>query len=152
MSICGQLQELPDLPPKLQDLRLLGCFNLRSLPDLPQNLEILHLESCDTLRSLPELPATLRELYCASCAELEALPDSLSSTAVTSLVCSRLSKIKSLPQLPSSLVELGAVDCLRRLPALPQGLTCLCVEKCGGLSQVSSTMLDTTESATWACV
>lgn len=109
--------------------RNLTCLTINSqhveeLPALPPQLQQLDLKRCSQLHALPALPPTLRQQSCGECRALEALPSSLSTTAVTKLSCSRCCRLKSLPQLPPSLVELQAFECtsLAQLPALPGGL------------------------------
>jgi hypothetical protein len=84
----------------------------------------------------------MQELIAQGCSVLKKLP-TLSSTAVMKLDCRGCINLasSSLPDLPGSLVEwdLGGCRKLVRLPALPQGLKRLSVEKCGALVEVSST-------------
>uniref|UniRef100_A0A383VST5 F-box domain-containing protein n=1 Tax=Tetradesmus obliquus TaxID=3088 RepID=A0A383VST5_TETOB len=131
----------------LQDVmeggRNLTCLTINSqhveeLPALPPQLQQLDLKRCSQLHVLPALPPTLRQLSCGECRALEALPSSLSTTAATKLSCSRCCCLKSLPQLPPSLVELQAFECtsLAQLPALPGGLERLDISNCKALSEL----------------
>jgi hypothetical protein len=129
----------------LTSLRI-NSKHIEELPVLPPNLQQLHVTGCSQLQSLPGLPPTLLELSCQGCTALAELPSSLSSTAVSKLNCSGCSKLEGLPQLPSCLSELELGDCisLRELPVLPQGLKSLIVtDACDAdvLSEVSNTVL-----------
>jgi len=65
---------LPNLPPSLNALVVIGCPALEALPPLPGKLTLLEVFECAALSSLPELPTSLRSLYIYGCNRL-ALPD-----------------------------------------------------------------------------
>jgi hypothetical protein len=126
----------------LTSLRI-NSKHIEELPVLPPNLQQLHVIGCSNLKLLPELPPTLQALSCQGCTALAELPSSLSSTAVSKLNCSDCSELKNVPQLPITLVELELYNCktLMELPTLPQGLKSLIVTEAGALSEVSNTVL-----------
>jgi hypothetical protein len=110
----------------LTDL-MISSKHIEVLPLLPPNLEQLYLRDCKSLRALPALPHTLQELLIIDCETLDALPSTLSSSAVSKLICITCKELKRLPQLPQTLLDLHLIQCssLQELPALPEGLVYL---------------------------
>jgi hypothetical protein len=124
----------------LTSLRI-SSHHIQELPPLPPQLQQLNLQICIKLQTLPALPPTLVVLDCYSCTSLEQLPSNFSRTAVTMLDCSLCRPLKTLPALSPCLKELFIIGCSRllHLPALPDSLHNLQVADCSSLSEVSST-------------
>lgn len=121
-SRCDVLENLPQLPPSLVELRMEWCLDLPQLPALPQGLMRLCMDCCPELVELPTLPTTLRQLEWSGI-RLEHMPQ-LAHTGLTELVCTTCNQLQQLPELPASLETLKVMGLkqVTKLPKLPPSI------------------------------
>ncbi len=103
LEIHGPIEELPELPPSLQELDLTGCATLTSVPDLSSYESLRRLYLGDTgLTSLPALPGKLQTLDLSGTGirALGRLPDGLRDLVISA------GQIKALGALPVGLRKL----------------------------------------------
>ncbi|MCE3214849.1 hypothetical protein HAX54_053503, partial [Datura stramonium] len=103
---CKHLQELPELPPNLETIKLEDCVSMEKLPNLCHlsELEELNLEGCVSLQTLPELSPNLQRLLARNCESLEKLPNLAELRQLVKLDvdnCLKLAEIPGLKNLES---------------------------------------------------
>jgi len=129
LTLYGDGTELPDLPPNLKKLYLIGG-KYQTLPKLPDSLESLELFLCDELTILPLIPDHLKTLKLERCNKAKYLPVSLAN--VEHLILKTNNKLKKLPsKFPQNLKSFKLFACRRitELPTLPDSLEELVIKE-----------------------
>ena len=117
---------LPPLPPNVQRLECIACWELTALGELPATLIDLVLAECTSLAKLGKLPPALLGLDIFRCPALKVLPRL--PGALMWLHWPTACALSVLPPLPATLLRLVCYSsALASLPPLPAALTDLYV-------------------------